>query len=99
MLRESEEEEHGTLNPIMGNRRTSPVTKIRTYGLMLSSGVRIDLLNCCYSSDMIRNIISFYVFFIQGFRYSFNKDIRYIYAYNNGVLRLKLYLVMVCMKL
>ncbi|GKD47947.1 retrotransposon protein, putative, ty1-copia subclass, partial [Tanacetum coccineum] len=30
------------------------------YELMLKSGVRIDLNNCCYSSEMTRNIISFH---------------------------------------
>ncbi|KAI3768716.1 hypothetical protein L2E82_19546 [Cichorium intybus] len=39
-LKESSEVEHGRLNLIMGNRRSSPVTKIGVYSLVLSSDVR-----------------------------------------------------------
>ncbi|KAI3780854.1 hypothetical protein L2E82_10847 [Cichorium intybus] len=65
-LEESRELVHGRLNLIMGNRRTSPVTKIGVYGLVLSSGVRLDLHNCCYVPDMAKNIISFHALFKQA---------------------------------
>ncbi|KAI3523823.1 hypothetical protein L1887_02255 [Cichorium endivia] len=64
-LEESRNLEHGKLNLVMGNRRTLPVTKIGVYGLMLSSGVRLDLNNCCYAPDMAKNIISFHALFRQ----------------------------------
>lgn len=41
-IKESKEVEDGRLNPIMGNMRTSPVTNIGTYILVLDSGVRFD---------------------------------------------------------
>ncbi|KAI3513141.1 hypothetical protein L1887_20467 [Cichorium endivia] len=66
-LKESRDLEHGKLNLVMGNRRTSPVTKIGVYGLMLSNGVRLDLDNCCYAPDMAKNIISFHALFRQVF--------------------------------
>ncbi|KAI3724048.1 hypothetical protein L2E82_35813 [Cichorium intybus] len=72
-LKKSRELEHGRLNMVMGNRRTSPVTKIEVYRLVLSSGVVLDLHNCCYSPDMAKNIISFHALFKQGFYYEFNK--------------------------
>ncbi|KAI3780225.1 hypothetical protein L2E82_10196 [Cichorium intybus] len=59
-LKESRELEHGRLNLVMGNRRTSPVTKIGVYILVLSSRVCLDLHNCFYSPDMAKNIISFH---------------------------------------
>ena len=45
---------------IMGNRKSSPVTKIRVYSLVLSSWLGLDLNDCYYSSEMTRNIISFH---------------------------------------
>ena len=77
--------EHGKINLIMGNKRSSPVTKIRVYSLMLSSGLGLDLNNCCYSPDMARNIISFHGLYRQGFRYSFDNEKGSINAYLNGV--------------
>ncbi|KAI3739156.1 hypothetical protein L2E82_29553 [Cichorium intybus] len=84
-LEESRELEHGRLNLVMGNRRTSPVTKIGVYGLMLSSGVRLDLHNCCYAPDMAKNIISFHALFRQGFYYEFNKLNGSISVFKNDV--------------
>ena len=81
--------EHGRINLIMGNRRSSPVTKIGVYSLVLSNGLGLDLNNCCYSPDMARNIISFHGLFRQGFRYSFNNENGSIYAYLNDVLYLE----------
>ncbi|WP_218180421.1 hypothetical protein, partial [Pseudomonas gingeri] len=74
-LKESREVEHSRLNLIMGNRRSSPVTKIGVYSLVLSSEVCIDLLDCCYSPEMARNIISFHALFRQGFHFSFDNNI------------------------
>lgn len=98
-LKESEDVEHGRINLIKGNRRFSPITKIGVYSLMLSNDVCLDLTNCCYSSEMTRNIISFHALFRQGFRYSINEVNGSISAYKNGNFILKLCLVMVCMKL
>ena len=84
-LEESEEVEHRRINLIMGNRRSSPVTKIGTYRLVLSDNVCLDLVNCCYSSEMTRNIISFHALFKQGFKYSFNDLDGSISVYKNGV--------------
>ena len=64
--------EHGKINLITGNRRSSHVTKIGTFGLVLGGDVRLDLINCCYSSEMKKNIISFHSLFKQGFQYSFD---------------------------
>ncbi|KAI3767607.1 hypothetical protein L2E82_17860 [Cichorium intybus] len=85
-LKESREVEHGRLNLIMGNRRSSPVTKIGVYSLVLSSDVSIELINCCYSPEMARNIISFHALFRQGFQFSFNNKIGSISVFENGIL-------------
>ena len=58
--------ELGRINLIMGNRRSSPVTKIGVYSLVLRNGLNLDLNNCCYSPDMARNIISFHGLYRQG---------------------------------
>ncbi|GJY35801.1 putative RNA-directed DNA polymerase [Tanacetum coccineum] len=50
-LKESRRLKHGELNLVMGNRKITPVTRIGKYELMLKSGVRIDLNNCCYSHN------------------------------------------------
>ena len=83
-LRESEEIEHGRTNLIMGNIKSSPVTKIGVYQLLLINDVRLDLLNCCYSSETTRNIISFHALFKKGFKYSFNDLNGSISVYKNG---------------
>ena len=69
----------------MGNRRSSPVTRVGVYSLVLSNGLGLNLNNCCYSPDMARNIISFHGLFRQGFRYSFDNSNGYINVYLNGV--------------
>ncbi|KAI3699760.1 hypothetical protein L2E82_44271 [Cichorium intybus] len=84
-LEESRELERGRLNLVMGNRRTSPVTKIDVYRLALSNGVRLDLHNCCYSPDMTKNIISFHALFKQGFYYEFDKLNGSIFVFKNNV--------------
>ena len=51
---------------------------------MLSNGVSLDLMNCCYSSEMTRNIISFHGLYKQGFRFSFDNEKGSINALFNG---------------
>ena len=88
-LKRSKDVEHGKINLIMGNRKVSPVTKIGVYSLLLSSGLEIDLNNCCYSSDMVRNIIFFHGLYKQVFRFSFDNEIGSINAFYNGILYFK----------
>ena len=73
--------EHGKINLIMGNRKASHVTKIGVYSLLLSSGLNLELNNCCYSSDMVISVISFHGLYKQGFRFSFNNEIGSINAF------------------
>nr|GEZ24680.1 hypothetical protein [Tanacetum cinerariifolium] len=73
-LKESRRLKHGELNLVMGNRKITPVTRIGKYKLMLKSGVRINLNNCCYSSEMTRNIISFQALFEDGYQFSFDNE-------------------------
>ena len=72
------------MNLIIGNRKTSHVTKIGVYSLFLSSGLGLDLNDYCYSSEMTRNIISFHGLYRQGFRFSFNNEICSINDFYNG---------------
>ncbi|GKC45814.1 retrotransposon protein, putative, ty1-copia subclass [Tanacetum coccineum] len=83
-LKESRKLKHGELNLVMGNRKITPVTKIGKYELMLKSGVRINLNNCCYSSEMTRNIISFHALFKDGYQFSFDNENEDILVYSNG---------------
>ncbi|GJR53534.1 retrotransposon protein, putative, ty1-copia subclass [Tanacetum coccineum] len=83
-LKESRKLKHGELNLVMGNRKITPVTKIGKYELMLKSGVRINLNNCCYSSEMTRNIISFHALFKDGYQFSFDNENGDILVYSNG---------------
>ena len=77
--------DHRKINLIIGNRKMLPITKIGVYYLLLSSGLELELNNCCYSSDMARNIISFHSLYKQGFTFSFNNEIGSINAYYNGI--------------
>ena len=87
------------MNLITGNRKKSSVTKIGVYSLVLSDGVSLDLLNCRYSLEMSRNIISFHALFKQGFRYSINDENGSISAYKNGIFYFEVLPCLVCMKL
>ncbi|KAI3780382.1 hypothetical protein L2E82_10363 [Cichorium intybus] len=58
-LRRSKKLRHGELDLIMGNRHTAAVKRIGDYELVLSTGFSINLLDCCYSPEMAKNIISF----------------------------------------
>ncbi|KAL6550440.1 hypothetical protein OROMI_020928 [Orobanche minor] len=71
-LRDSKELRPGKLNLIMGNRRKASVTEMGIFELVLASGFRLELVNCCYSPEMCRNIISFPALYKQGFHYYFD---------------------------
>ena len=75
----------------MGNCRVAPVERIGTYELKLSKGVRIDLINCCFSPDMTRNIISFHPLFRQGFQFYFDKVIGDIFVFKDDFFIFKAY--------
>jgi hypothetical protein len=90
-LRESEKLARGKLNLIMGNNRVAPVERIGTYELKLSEGVRIDLLNCCFSSHMSRNIISFHALFRQGYNFYFDNIYGNISVYKDECFMFKAY--------
>ena len=83
-LRQSRKLRHGELNLIMGNRHKSGVTRIGNYELMLSDGVYLSLLNCCFLPDMARNIISFHALYKDGCRFSYDNDNGDILVYKNG---------------
>ncbi|GJW02077.1 retrotransposon protein, putative, ty1-copia subclass [Tanacetum coccineum] len=80
---------HGELNLVMGNRKITHVTRIGKYELMLKSGVRIDLNNCCYSSKITRNIISFHDLFKDGYKFLFDNENGDILVYSNGCFMFK----------
>ncbi|GJU78918.1 retrotransposon protein, putative, ty1-copia subclass [Tanacetum coccineum] len=88
-LKESRKLKHGELNLVMGNMKITHVTKIGKYELMLKSGVRIILNNCCYSSEMTRNIISFHALFKDGYQFSFDNENGDILIYLNGCFMFK----------
>ncbi|GJX35264.1 retrotransposon protein, putative, ty1-copia subclass [Tanacetum coccineum] len=88
-LKKSRRLKHGELNLVIGNKKITPVTRIRKYELMLKSGVKIDLNNCCYSSEMTRNIISFHALFKDGYKFSFDNKNRDILIYSNGCFMFK----------
>ncbi|GKA11306.1 retrotransposon protein, putative, ty1-copia subclass [Tanacetum coccineum] len=56
ILKESRRLKHGELNLVMGNRKITPVTRIRKYELMLKSVVRIDLNNDKISDSTLNEL-------------------------------------------
>ncbi|GJT77139.1 retrotransposon protein, putative, ty1-copia subclass [Tanacetum coccineum] len=88
-LKESKRLKHGELNLVMGNRKITLVTRIGKYVLMLNSRVMIDLNNCCYSSEMTRNIISFHALFKDGYKFSFDNKNGDILVYSNDCFKFK----------
>nr|GEU71613.1 retrotransposon protein, putative, Ty1-copia subclass [Tanacetum cinerariifolium] len=88
-LKESRRLKHGELNLVMGTRKITLMTRIGKYELMLKSEVRIDLNNCCYSSEMTRNIISFHALFKDGYKFSFDNENGDILVYSNGCFMFK----------
>ena len=77
---------------------TVAVSKIGDLELVVSSGLSIKLLDCCYSPEMARVIISFHAVYKDGFEFQFDNNNGCILVYKNGCFILKLLLVMVCMK-
>nr|GEV90185.1 retrotransposon protein, putative, Ty1-copia subclass [Tanacetum cinerariifolium] len=88
-LKKSRRLKHGELNLIMGNRKITHVTRIGKFELMLKFGVRINLNNCCYSSEMTRNIISFHALFKDSYKFSFDNENGDILVYSNGCFMFK----------
>ncbi|GJY52151.1 retrotransposon protein, putative, ty1-copia subclass [Tanacetum coccineum] len=88
-LKESRRLKYRELNLVIGNRKIMHVTRIRKYKLMLKSGVRIDLNNYCYSSEVTRNIISFHALFKDGYKFSFDNENGDILFYSNGCFMFK----------
>ncbi|GJT04190.1 retrotransposon protein, putative, ty1-copia subclass [Tanacetum coccineum] len=88
-LKESKRLKYGELNLVMGNRKITLVTRIGKYKLMPKSGVRIDLNNYCYSSEVTRNIISFHTLFKNGYKFSFDNENGDILVYSNGCFMFK----------
>ena len=98
-LSESEEVEHGKLNLITGNRRSSAIAKIRTYVFVLDSGVRFNLINCCYSSYKTRTLFHFMNYSDMVLDIHLIMKLIIFLLLIMVFLCLNLYLVMVCMKL
>nr|GEV46997.1 hypothetical protein [Tanacetum cinerariifolium] len=88
-LKECRRLKHGELNLVMENRKITLVARIGKYELMLKSKVRIDLNNCCYSSEMTRNVISFHALFKDGYKFSFDNENEDILVYSNGCFMFK----------
>lgn len=62
-LQKCEEVKYGKLTLIMKNRHYCPVIRIGIHELAFDTGVRACFLDCWYSFDMNRNIISFHPLF------------------------------------
>ncbi|GJV44178.1 hypothetical protein Tco_1428714 [Tanacetum coccineum] len=88
-LKESRRLKHGELNLVMGNRKIAPVTRIGMYELMLKSEFRIELNNCCYFSEMTRNIISFHALLWIVIKFSFDNENGDILVYSNSCFMFK----------
>ena len=86
-LKRSNKMRRGELDLIMGNKQISSVDVIGNYELSFSSGLSMVIIDCCYSADMARNIISFYALFKDGFDFGFDNGS--ILVYKNNVLYFK----------
>ncbi|KAJ9552489.1 hypothetical protein OSB04_016534 [Centaurea solstitialis] len=62
-LKRSRKVRRGELDLIMGNKQIASVDMIGNYELSFSSGLSVVLIDCCYSAEMARNIISFYALY------------------------------------
>nr|GEU73779.1 hypothetical protein [Tanacetum cinerariifolium] len=80
---------HRDLNLVMGTGNITHVTRIEKYELMLNSRVMIDLNNCCYSSEMTINIISFHALFKDGYKFLFENENGDTLVYSNGCFMFK----------
>nr|GEW52547.1 hypothetical protein [Tanacetum cinerariifolium] len=83
-LKESRRLKHREFNLVIGNKKITPVTRIGKYEIMLKSGVRIDLYNCFYSSEMKRNIILFHALSKDGYKFLFDNENGDILVYSNS---------------
>ncbi|KAJ9556961.1 LOW QUALITY PROTEIN: hypothetical protein OSB04_011575 [Centaurea solstitialis] len=86
-LKRSRKVRRGELDLIMGNKQIASVDMIGNYELSFSSGLSVVLIDCCYSAEMARNIISFYVLYKDGFDFGFDNGS--ILVYKNNVLYFK----------
>ena len=57
---------------------------VREFDLKLSSGVMINLVNCCYASEISRNIISFHALYKKDFQFSSDNEKGDILVYKDG---------------
>ncbi|KAJ9558333.1 hypothetical protein OSB04_012947 [Centaurea solstitialis] len=86
-LKRSRKVRRGELDLIMGNKQIASVDMIGNYELSFSSGLSMVLIDCCYSAEMARNIISFYALYKDGFDFGFDNGS--ILVYKNNVLYFK----------
>ncbi|KAJ9561476.1 hypothetical protein OSB04_006636 [Centaurea solstitialis] len=86
-LKRSRKVRRGELDLIMGNKQIASVDMIGNYELSFSSGLSVVLIDCCYSAEMARNIISFYALYKDGFDFEFDNGS--ILVYKNNVLYFK----------
>ena len=86
-LKRSRKLRRGELDLIMGNKQIASVDVIGNYELSFSSGLSMFLIDCCYSAEMARNIISFYALYKDGFDFGFDNGS--ILVYKNNVLYFK----------
>ncbi|KAJ9556430.1 hypothetical protein OSB04_011044 [Centaurea solstitialis] len=86
-LKRSRKVRRGELDLIMGNKQIASVDVIGNYELSFSSGLSVVLIDCCYSAEMARNIISFYALYKDGFDFGFDNGS--ILVYKNNVLYFK----------
>ncbi|KAJ9538124.1 hypothetical protein OSB04_030857 [Centaurea solstitialis] len=86
-LKRSRKVRRGELDLIMGNKQIASVDMIGNYELSFSSGLSVVLIDCCYSVEMARNIISFYALYKDGFDFGFDNGS--ILVYKNNVLYFK----------
>ncbi|KAJ9565695.1 hypothetical protein OSB04_001661 [Centaurea solstitialis] len=86
-LKRSRKVRRGELDLIMGNKQIASVDMIGNYELSFSSGLSVVLIDCCYSAEMARNIISFYALYKDGFDFRFDNGS--ILVYKNNVLYFK----------
>ncbi|KAJ9545085.1 hypothetical protein OSB04_024792 [Centaurea solstitialis] len=86
-LKRSRKLRRGELDLIMGNKQIASVDVIGNYELSFSSELSMVLIDCCYSAEMARNIISFYALYKDGFDFGFDNGS--ILVYKNNVLYFK----------
>ncbi|KAJ9562116.1 hypothetical protein OSB04_007276 [Centaurea solstitialis] len=86
-LKRSRKVRRGELDLIMGNKQIASVDMIGNYELSFSSGLSMILIDCCYSTEMARNIISFYALYKDDFDFGFDNGS--ILVYKNNVLYFK----------